>query len=136
MIKIGYNMNLDSCKIAITRSLVHLQDITFKDPNIKYPYMVYDVYDTIENKIKYHSFTMLFKQMTKEEEMKAINHLVLFQKKMLQKSIDEGTLDIDFSRWDKITIEADVYILEEDMRLKGIDVGLKHKDKYLEKRFR
>jgi len=74
--------------------------------------------------------------MTRDEEMKHIFHITLFQKKMLQKSIDSGTLDIDFPNWDKKTIEADVYIVEEDMGLKGVNIGLRHRDDFLEKRFR
>ena len=126
-------VDLNNCKVIINKVFIDKDDLCY-DKNMKEPFVVFDIYDSLIQEIKLHNFCILFHHILAGEEKEKIRDGVFWQKEVIQKSIDNDTLDIDFPGWDKKTIIVDIYIVKQNELLKGFNIGLKIKNR--EKRFR
>ena len=126
-------IDLNNCKIIINKIFID-KDNLCHNKNTKEPFIIFDIYDSLIQEIKFHNFCILFYHILPGEEKEKIKNGVFWQKKIIQKSIDNNTLDIDFPGWDKKTIVVDIYIVEQNEYLKGFNFGLKMENQ--EKRFR
>ena len=126
-------VDLNNCKVIINRVFIDKDDLCY-DKNTKEPFVIFDIYDSLTQKIKFHNFCILFHHILLTEEKEKIRDGVFWQKEIIQKSIDNDTLYIDFPGWDKKTIIVDIYIVKQNEYLKGFNFGLKIENR--EKRFR
>ena len=116
-------LNLDECKTVINDIYIDKKDLSYNEAN-KYNYIMYDIYDSITQKIKYHDFCIIFWEMGSVEVKKAIESIISYSKSIIQKSIDSNTVDIDFPGWDQKIIIIHKYIVKGDDNLIGLDTGL------------
>ena len=126
-------INLNNCKIVINKIFIDKDNLCHNE-NTKEPFIIFDIYDSLTQEIKCHNFCILFYYTLSGEEKEKIKNGIFWQKKIIQKSIDNNTLDIDFPGWDEKTIIVDIYVIEQNEYLKGFNFGLKMENR--EKRFR
>ena len=126
-------VDLSNCRIIINKVFIDKDDLCY-DKYTKEPFVVFDIYDSLIQEIRFHNFCILFHYTLAGEEKEKIRDGVFWQKEIIQKSIDNDTLYIDFPGWDKKTIIVDIYIVKQNEYLKGFNFGLKIENR--EKRFR
>jgi len=127
-------IDLNNSEVIVNKVIVNKDDLYYNEKTKEY-FTIFDIYDSLIQEKVAHNFCIIFRNYySRVEEKEIINKGVSWQKQILQKSINDNCVDIDFPDWDKKTIIVDVYIVKQDENLKGFNFGLKSINR--EKRFR
>ncbi len=127
-------IDLNNSEVIINKVIVDKDDLCYDEKTKEY-FTIFDIYDSLTQEIIAHNFCIIFRNYySRVEEKEITNKGVSWQKQVLQCSINNNSVDIDFPDWDKKTIVVDIYIVKQDENLKGFNIGLKSTNR--EKRFR
>ena len=126
-------IDLNNSEVIINKVIVDKDDLCYDEKTKEY-FTIFDIYNSLTQEIIAHNFCIIFRYTTRIEEKEITNKGVSWQKQVLQQSINDNCVDIDFLDWNKKTIVVDIYVVKQDECLKGFNFGLKSTNR--EKRFR